>query len=186
MKILCLAMAALAALASTGLAATRTMVFTRADIVPMALVERAQGDASIILPDFASSPVVIAFELPKDFKKNSIAKLALIVSGQPSNCNYAIGPLSVDRFRVGSQEASGDTPETMGLTPVVPGPTPAAGQDLVFKKVFRLAKPQGLAITGQKAGDIIAVRIRRDGNDPTDTCGSSLFVQGARLTYKTP
>jgi hypothetical protein len=190
MRTACFAAAALFALSSAGLAATKTLVIDRGDLFPRGSSFRETISGSIEMPDDATAQAGVMFVLPKNFKKNSVAKLALEFAGDGLNCTYYIDVVSLTRNRLGVAEAYGDTTSTMGVAAVVAGPTPAPVQAVddfrAFKKVFTMAKPEGMPITSQKAGDRIAARIWRKGDDVTDTCVGRLYLIGAKLIYQTP
>ena len=187
MKMIQAVLAGIFMVSAANIADAKSLHFTKSQFSP-GVGSSYYGDQSIYMAAAVpgESEAVLSFILPADYRKNSAAKIEFLFEGGSNNCDYQIDAVHLGRQRLGYDEAFSIETSQSGFGPVAAGPTPAPSEGVyrVFKKTFKLVKPSGLAVTGQRAGDIIIATIVRDSAAVTDNCGT-LYLLGGRLIYKT-
>jgi hypothetical protein len=186
MKRACIALATLFVATTVAVAGTKSLNLSRSQFTAR-LNGQIEEEQSVLLPDGVFGRAVISFILPKDFLKNSSAKVILYFAADGGACNFDIETDFVYRSRLGVDEANSVIPAETGFSPVVAGPTPAptAGVFRIFRKTFNLEKPSALPVSGQRAGDYVTVAIDRNGGSGEDSCATPLWLSGGKLVYKT-
>jgi hypothetical protein len=171
--------ASTATLAMPAWAGTRSLYMTPDDLNASNLNSNA-----VILDNSGLTGGIAHFVLPVNFKKGSTAKLRFLFHNLSSNCTMRFGIGDVYRYRPGEPRVFGEDPDVMG---VLGGDEADISMppNQTRVKSYEIAGMTSGAIRGQKAGDLISVHFRRDGDHPSDNC-AVLPLLGVELRYKTP
>jgi hypothetical protein len=137
--------------------------------------ETTSSITGINLGATGTSGVTLNFVLPRDYVNDSEVAVLLFLKSFSVSCSIRFAAAQMTRSRAGQAQIN----SLDGLT--APNPVINVTSNNIFQRAFRL-NPGGAA-ADQKKGDIFALRLRREGDDPSDTCAQELLVSGIEVRY---
>jgi hypothetical protein len=136
----------------------------------------ATAGTAINLPPVGVPSFFITFVLPRDYAKNQKFSVVLYLSGgnNPS-CIVRIVTPQLNRMRRNEPISFDEVGLDEG------NPNIKLTEDILGQKVVTVAP--GEQLNGQRPGDAIRMQVRREGDDPIDTCNQAVFVQAIDVRY---